>query len=138
MRSGPLHSVEGDGGVEGDEPTPVMDCQCKEINVGQLFRSVDPHRFDNIVIEKTDVVSPEFMKRILARFGKPCSDLMDRENIRVAWVRHDSNRPVLGQRTGGPAGSSMLREPPDGGFVKSVVGIQQCNDDVDVKEGAHQ
>jgi hypothetical protein len=43
--------------------------------------------------------------------GKTLHDSLDRQCVRIARVRHDTDTPVLGDRRGSPALSRVLRKP---------------------------
>jgi hypothetical protein len=53
-------------------------------------------RIEPGVVEKADVVRPEYMKRSGDRFGKSFANGPDGTGIRVSGVGHDPETPVLG------------------------------------------
>jgi hypothetical protein len=109
----------------------------KEIYVGKLPWAMDSVRINNVGVQQTDCIRPEFVDIVLASIGKTFQDRLDRQCVRIAGVRHYADTPVLGYWTGSPAFSCVLREPTHGDRVRRVIGVEQCDQHVNVQKRAH-
>ena len=97
----------------------------KQVEIGQLARSVNACGVDVLSIEQTDVVGPELMQMALSRLGKTLDDGLHGQRIGICGMGHDSNAAVLGDRTGRPSvGPRMASKPFDGARVRRVSGVQ--------------
>ena len=53
---------------------------------------------------------------------------------RVCGIPEYANEPVLGRRARRPSEGTLLRKPAMSGFVMNVIGVEERDEDVDVKE----
>jgi hypothetical protein len=113
--------------VERDESSFTLNGKGKEVYVGKLPWAMDSRRVNNVRIQQTDFIRPEFVDVFLTSVGKMLHDSLDRQRVWIAWVRHDTDTPVLGDRTGRPAFSRVLRKPTYCGPVQRVIGVEQCD-----------
>ena len=65
-------------GVEGYEPSLVVDRKSKKVDVGELPWAVDSGRVDRIGVQQTDVVRPELVDVVFTGIGKTFHDGLDR------------------------------------------------------------
>jgi hypothetical protein len=72
-----LDGGECNAGIESDEPSCVMNRKSEQIDVGQLPRSVDSCRIDDLRIQQADFIRPEFMDIFPARGGELSNDSSD-------------------------------------------------------------
>lgn len=69
-----LHRSLSDGGkrnagIECNEPSSVVNRESKQVDVGQLPRSMDSRRIHDTRIQQTDFIRPEFMNILVAGLG---------------------------------------------------------------------
>ncbi len=98
-RSGFSDRSEWDAGIESDEPAFVLNREGKEVYVGKLPRSMDSRRIDDVRIQQSDFIRPEFMDIFSARAGEALNDSLDRQRVWIARIRHDTDTSVLCDRT---------------------------------------
>ena len=60
---------EWNAGIKGDKPSFVLNRESKQVNVGQLSRSMNSGRIHDVRIQQTDFVWPEFMDILVASLG---------------------------------------------------------------------
>ena len=58
-------------------------------------------------------------------------------NVGIQQADHDTYTPVLRDRAGSPALSRVLLKPPQCDNVRRMIGVEQCNEYVDVQQRAH-
>lgn len=97
--------------IESDEPSFVLYRKSKEVYVGKLPRSMDSRRIDDVRIQQSDFIRPEFMDVFVASIGQMLDDSLDRQRAGIARIRHDSDTAVLRDGTGCPTLARVLREP---------------------------
>ena len=90
---------ERDAAVEGDEPAFMLNRDGKEVYVGKLPRSMDSCRIDDVRIQQSDIVRPEFVDIFPARGRETLNDGLDRQRVWIARIRHDTDAAVLCDRT---------------------------------------
>ena len=93
--------------VEGDEPPAALYRQGKEVNVGDLFWAVNPPTIDDSLVQNTKTIRPEFVVRSCRRMCQPLDDFPCLYRVRVLRLGHDSNAPILRQRTRCPPGVNL-------------------------------
>jgi hypothetical protein len=131
------NSPEWNPGVERDESPFMLNGKGEEVYVGKLPWAVDSRRVNSVRIQQADFVRPEFVDALLTSFGKTLHDSLDWQCVRIARVRHDTHTPILGDRAGSPAFSRVLRKPTHCEPVRGVIGVEQCDQHVDVQQRAH-
>ena len=90
---------ERSAGIKSNKPSFVPDRESKQVYVGQLPWPVNSRRIHDIRVQQTDFIRPEFMHICLACLGQALNDSVDWQWVRVAVIRHDSDAPVLRDRT---------------------------------------
>jgi len=128
---------ERNPGVERDESPFTLNGKGKEVYVGKLPWAMDSRRVNNVRIQQTDFIRPEFVDVLLTSVGKMLHDSLDRQCVRIVRIRHDTDTTVLGDRTGSPAFSRVLRKPTHCRPVQRVIGVEQGDQHVDVQQRAH-
>jgi hypothetical protein len=113
--------------VERDESSFLLNGKGQEIYVSKLPRAMNSRRVNNVRIQQADFIGPEFVDVFFTSVGKTLYDCLDRQRVRIARVRHDTDTAVLRDRTGSPALSRMLRKPHQCDPVRRVIGVEQCN-----------
>jgi hypothetical protein len=98
-------------GIESNQPALIPNRERKQINVGQLPRSMNPGRVNDVRIQQTDLIRPEFVDVVAAGLGQMCNDTLHRQRVGIAGIRHDANTSILRDRARRPAFPRMLREP---------------------------
>jgi hypothetical protein len=124
--------------IERNETPAMPHCERKQIDIGNLSRTMDARGIHGAFVEQAQVIRPEFMQRVFARFAKPFSHRHYGKGIRVTRMRHDSYASVLGDWTRRPTVSSVVGKPIAGTPVQRVIGVEQRNQDVDVEQRSHQ
>ena len=56
-------------GIKGDEPSFMLNRESKQVYAGQSPRSMNSGRVDDIRIQQTDFIPPEFMDILVAGLG---------------------------------------------------------------------
>ena len=60
---------ERNTGIESNESSPMLNRESKQVNVGQLPRSMNSGRIHDVRIQQTDFIRPEFMDILMAGIG---------------------------------------------------------------------
>jgi len=60
---------ERNAGIESNKPSFTLDRESKQVNVGQLPRSMNSSRIHDIRIQQTDFIRPEFVDIFEAGLG---------------------------------------------------------------------
>src|ERR1700679_2149576 len=68
---------ERNAGIESNEPSFVLNRESKQINVGQLPRSMNSGRIHDFRIQQTDFIRPELMDVLVASIGEMLNDSLD-------------------------------------------------------------
>ena len=127
-----LDRLYRNGLIKGYELPAMPNRKREEVQIGQLARAVNARSIDDFSIKQADVVRPEFVKTVRSRFPKALHDRGHGWRIRVAWVRHDAHAPILGDRTGGPPGPRVVREPLRSAAMQRMIPIEQSDQHIDV------
>ena len=128
---------ERNSSVERDKSPCMLNGKAKEVYVGKLPGAMDSRRIKNARIQQADFIRPEFMDVFATSVGKMFHDSMDRQCVRIARVRHNTDTPVLSNRTGRPTFPRVLRKPTHCDPVRRVIGVEQCYQYVNVQQRAH-
>ena len=67
-------SVYGNRRIECDELPVMSHGECKQVDIGELARSMNAGRIGDLRIEQADVVGPELMERARARLRQALHD----------------------------------------------------------------
>ena len=81
--------------IEGHEPSSAPNREGKQIQVGQLPRSMNSGRVHDFRIQQTDSIRPEFMDVLLAGLGQMLNDSLNWQRVSIAWIRHDPDTSIL-------------------------------------------
>jgi hypothetical protein len=98
---------------------------------------MNSRRVNDIRIQEADFIGPEFVYVFFTRVGQALHDSLHRQRVWIALVRHDAQTAVLGDRTGSPTLSRVLRKPSQCNPVRHVIGIQQRDQHVNGQQGTH-
>src|SRR5258705_9710934 len=90
---------ERNGLIERHKAAAMRNSKCKEINVGELARSVDARRLDDPGVEQAHIVRPEFMSPMRYCLAQAFGDRNHRHVLRIARLRHDAHASILRDRT---------------------------------------
>ena len=60
---------ERNAAIKSDEPSVMLNRESKQVYVGQLARSMNSGRVNDIRIQQTDFIRPEFMDIVVASLG---------------------------------------------------------------------
>lgn len=86
---------ERNAAIKSDQPSFMQNRESKQVYVGQLPRSMNSSRIHDIRIQQSDFIRPEFMDILVAGRGQMLNDSLDWQRVWIAWIRHDTNTPVL-------------------------------------------
>lgn len=108
--------------------------QSQQIKIGQLAGAVNPITGKDRLVTKGNCIPPEFM---IARNGKltQLRDQVARSELyllTISGIRQDSDCAVFRDGAARPAVLFVRQPPCMGSFVKSMVGIKQSDDHIDV------
>jgi hypothetical protein len=133
IRRRPSNHRERNPCFERDESSLMLNRKSKEVYVRKLAWANNSCRVNNVWIQQADFIRPEFVYVFFTSVGKAFHDSLNRQCIRIARVRHDTHTPVLGDRTGSPTLSRVLCKPSQCDRVRRVIGVEQCNQYVNVQ-----
>lgn len=73
----------------------MPDGESKEVYIGKLSRPMDSRRIDNVRIQQTDFIRPEFVDIFPASISEMLHDCLDWQWVWITRIRHDTDTPVL-------------------------------------------
>lgn len=133
-----MNGIDDKAAVECRESTAMGLRRRGQITVGSLRRIEQASRIYSSFVQQTDVIAPKYMPVERAhgpqqgRHGGWIS-----RRIGTAGVTRNAQRSVSGDRAGGPGTHPVPREPIMCNVVLDMAGVNQCDQDIYVKQVRH-
>src|SRR5262245_62126061 len=128
---------QGNGAIEGHEPSPMFHRESEQISIGYLARPVNMIGVHVFTFDQADRARPELVKRRGGCLKQSFDGLGGRNRVRILWLAEDTNESVLSQSAGRPAVSDFPGEPFSGSPMADVIYIQQRKEHIDIEERPH-
>ena len=125
--------------IECDEASSVFLSECKQVNVGELARTVNVFGVENRFLAQGYRVGPKLMVGLVCELPKHGDNASRRHSFlgSIGRCRHYSNYPVLRKRTTCPSAFRILIPPGMSACVENVVFIEESDEEISIKEAAH-
>jgi len=132
-----LDSAQGNRTVKGHEAALVLDGQGQQIQVCELAMAMNFAVIERLCVQRAQVIWPEMVQWGLAKGLQGLYGLQKRGRLGIARLADDANTTVLRERATCPARRCVRASPSLGCAVEFMGGVNQCDQDIHIKQGMH-